>query len=341
MRTLPLACALALVAAALGCRNNTNQFLLQQESRMWEDEAFALEEELNAACQEKMALQRENEELRRQVAGGGGGGNSYRAPAAVTAPAQSTPRAPLTEAPRLEAPTIELPEPTSTPPDTLPSGEPGSALPGPDSGSSLRRQPVELTIDRRMTGGMDRDRAGGDEGIMVFVEPRDDEGRLTRAPGAVSVVVMDPSKTGAAARVARWDFQAHEFAKYFKKSAFGEGLLYELQWPGEPPASRDLMLFVRYITPEGAKLTSDAPLNIRLAGDYPRETLDAVVEAKPAAKAAVSQADEKLAAETAIAETSEDTSKNVAVAGQTEPRTRALIGPREAKANRPEWKPYR
>lgn len=337
MRTLPLACALALVAAALGCKTNTNEFLLEQESRMFEDEVYALEAELDATCQAKNALERENEDLRRQL-GGAGGGNNYRAPASVTAPAQSTPRAPLTEAPRLEAPSIELPEPTTTPPDTLLPGDQEPAMPGPGAGSALRRQPVELAINRRMTGGMDRDRADGDEGIMVFVEPRDDEGRLARTPGAVSVVVMDPSKTGKESRIARWDFQANEFSKHFKKSVFGEGLVYELDWPNGPPASRDLMLFVRYITPEGAKLTSDAPLNIRLAGDYPRETVDAVVETKPRTDAPQPEAvpETELAANAA-----QDASKNVTVAGQAEPRSRALIGPREAKANRPEWKPFR
>jgi hypothetical protein len=339
MRTLPLAIALVLLTAALGCRNNTNQFLLQQESRMFEDEVYALEAELDATCQEKNALQRENEDLRRQLAGGGGS-DSYRAPASVTAPAQPSSHAPLTEAPRLEAPTIELPEPSSTPPDTLLPADQQPAIPGAGSGSgsSLRRLPVELSINRRMTGGMDRDRVGGDEGIMVFVEPRDDEGRLTRAPGAVSVVVMDPSKTGSDARIARWDFQANEFAKHFKKSAFGEGLVYELAWPNGPPASRDLMLFVRYVTPEGAKLTSDSPLNIRLAGDYPREAVDTIAETNPQPEpaAAAASAETELAAEKAS-----DASKNVTVAGQTPPRSRALIGPRAAKANRPEWKPYR
>src|SRR5262245_39151632 len=67
MRTLPLACALALVAAALGCKTNTNEFLLEQESRMFEDEVYALEAELDATCAEKTALQRENEDLRRQL----------------------------------------------------------------------------------------------------------------------------------------------------------------------------------------------------------------------------------------------------------------------------------
>src|SRR5690606_24864195 len=112
----------------------------------------------------------------------------------------------------------------------------------------------------------------------------------------------------------------------------------ELDWPNGPPASRDLMLFVRYITPEGAKLTSDAPLNIRLAGDYPRETVDAVVETKTQPETAAPEAEPQteLAAEPA-----QDASRNVTVAGQAEPRSRALIGPREARSNRPEWKPFR
>ncbi len=332
MRTLPLACAVALVAVALGCRTNTNQFLLEQESRMFEDEVMALEAELNACCTAREALVRENEELRRQISGGGGSG-SYRAPAPASEPAASPSRSrgPMTEAPRLEAPSIELPEPTTTPPDTLLPGSQAPSFPGPGQGSSLRRLPVELTINRRMTGGMDRDRADGDEGVMVFVEPRDDEGRLSRTPGAVSVVVMDPSKTGNEARIARWDFQPHEFEKHFKKSAFGEGLLYELDWPGGTPVSRDLMLFVRYTTPDGAKLTTDAPLNIRLAGDYPREAVDEIAEARPQTAPAVEPAQEP----------SRDTPRNVTVAGRSEPRPRARIAPREARAQRPEWKPFR
>jgi hypothetical protein len=335
MRTLPLAALLAIVAIAPGCRSNTGQVLVEQEARMFESEVYALEAELDACCQAREALARENEELRRQLAGGGGGGDSYRAPAASSTPSRRS--GPLTEAPRLEAPTIELPEPSSTPPDTLIPGNEQPVIPGPgDNGSAYRGRPIELTINRRMTGGLDRDRTGGDEGIMVFVEPRDDEGRLTRVPGAVSVVVMDPSQTGEAARVARWDFQAHEFEKHFKKSAFGEGLLYELKWPKEPPSNRDLMLFVRYISPDGTKLTSDAPLSIRLAGDYPRESNEGLVanEAEPSNESARGDLD-----------STGDGQRAVQVASQSEPRrerpARALIGPREAKNSRPEWKPYR
>jgi hypothetical protein len=307
--------------------------MVEQEARMLEDEVYSLESQLASACNAREALQQENEDLRRQLSGGGGG---------MTPPARELPSsgggrrpAPTTEAPKLEAPSIELPEPTSTPPDTLIPGNEQPVTPGPMG--ALDRQPIELKINKRMTGGLDRDRRNGDEGILVLVEPRDDQGKLSRVPGAVSVVLMDPSQTGDASRVARWDFQAHEFDKHFKKSPFGTGLEYELNWPKDAPASRDLMLFVRYISPEGTKLTSDTPLAIRLAGDYPRESKDAVASAEAAGAPSID------GSETTTAESREVAASTAAPGSQSEslPSGRALIPPRQARDTRPQWKPYR
>jgi hypothetical protein len=331
-----MAIAVMLAATAAGCRSNNTQVMVEQEARMLEDEVYSLESQLASACSAREALQQENEDLRRQLSGGSGGG--------LTPPARELPSsggsrrsAPTTEAPKLEAPSIELPEPSSTPPDTLVPGDEQPVTPGPMG--ALDRQPVELKINKRMTGGLDRDRAGGDEGILVLVEPRDDQGKLTRVPGAVSVVLMDPSQTGEGSRVARWDFQAHEFEKHFKKSPFGTGLEYELKWPKEAPTARDLMLFVRYISPEGTKLTSDTPLAIRLAGDYPRESKDALASAEaPAAPTASAQP-----AEAAPADSQEVAANAGSPSGRSESPAsgRALIPPRQARDTRPQWKPYR
>jgi len=186
-----------------------------------------------------------------------------------------------------------------------------------------------------MTGGLDRDREGGDEGILVVVEPRDEQGNLVRTPGAVSVVLMDPSQTGEASRVARWDFQANEFQQHFKKSVFGEGLQYELKWPGEQPANRDLMLFVRYISPEGAKLTSDTPMAIRLAGDYPRESREALVAAQDEPRP-----EREIPPQVRIPAAGEEP-RTIETADEGSRPSRALIAPREAKRTTPEWKPFR
>jgi hypothetical protein len=332
MRTLPLLIALVFGSLALGCRSNNGQVLVEQEARMLEDEVYSLEAQLAACCQAREALARENEELRRN--GGGGSSSSSGVDRAPAASSPSKRRPPLTEAPRLEAPSIELPEPSSTPPETLlPGNEP--KLPAPGDNGGIPPQPVELVINKRMTGGLDRDRKGGDEGILVIVEPRDEQGNLVRTPGAVSVVLMDPSQTGEASRVARWDFQAHEFQQHFKKSVFGEGLQYELKWPGDQPANRDLMLFVRYISPEGAKLTSDTPMAIRLAGDYPRESREALVaaqdEPRPEPEARSQVRIPAAGEEPRAIETADESSRP----------GRALIAPREANRNVPEWKPFR
>jgi hypothetical protein len=261
MRTFQFALAAALLMA-LGCRSNNTQVLVEQEARMFEDEVYNLEAQLDECCRAKQGLARENEDLKRRLADGSGA--SDREPAIETPLRRSTPSrggAPGFDSPKLEPPVIELPG-SSEPPS-------GSGLPG-DEQPAVEGAPAKLSINKRLTGGLDRDSAGGDEGIMVMVEPRDDRGRLVKAPGAVSLVVMDPSQVGDEARVARWDFQAHEFDQHFKKSTFGQGLQYELEWPGEPPKNRELLLYVKYIAEDGSKLIADAPIKVRMADDSPR-----------------------------------------------------------------------
>ena len=49
------------------------------------------------------------------------------------------------------------------------------------------------------------------------------------------------------------------------------GLQFELPWPAEPPKNRDLRLFVRFTTPDGKKITTDAPIrNSRTVDRGPR-----------------------------------------------------------------------
>jgi hypothetical protein len=64
MRTLRIAlCVLPLVA--LGCRANSGQLLLEQESRRWEDEAYRLTGCLEDCHAAREATNRENEQLKK------------------------------------------------------------------------------------------------------------------------------------------------------------------------------------------------------------------------------------------------------------------------------------
>ena len=309
MRTFRIALAAALLMA-LGCRSNNTQVLVEQEARMFEDEVYHLEAQLDECCRAKEAAVRENENLKRQLADGRDGGGD-REPTIEMPSRKSTlsrQGAPGLDSPKLEPPVIELPGSSEPSPGT---GTPGTGAPG-DEQPAVEGAPAKLSINKRLTGGLDRDGSGGDEGIMVMVEPRNERGQLVKAPGAVSLVVMDPSQMGDLARVARWDFQAHEFDRHFKKSTFGQGLQYELEWPGEPPKNRDLVLFVKYIAEDGSKLTADAPLVVRMASDSPRSVSHSADEGES------------------------DGEPRSRVTSRSEGPTR-----RQARGGRPEWSPRR
>ena len=80
--------------------------------------------------------------------------------------------------------------------------------------------------------------------------------------GDVSIAVLDPSKPGPAGKIARWDFKAAEAAKQFRKSGMGRGYSFEIPWPGDPPTSQKLQLFVRFTAPDGRLIQTDMPVTI-------------------------------------------------------------------------------
>ncbi len=118
-----------------------------------------------------------------------------------------------------------------------------------------------ITLGRAGTGGTDLDGRPGDDGIAVVVEPRSANEELVPATGDVSVVLLDPSQVGQAARVARWDFTAADAARSFE-----DGIHLEMPWPERPPSSERLHLFVRYTTSDGRRLEADTPIELDLTG---------------------------------------------------------------------------
>ena len=333
MRTLRIA-TLALPLLALGCRANTNHVLMEQESRLLEDRVYHLQAMLEDCHVAREAAIRENESLKRQLSEGSGN-RGYGEPAPAT-PSRSRPRS---EAPKMEAPTIELPES---------SGAPDVELPPPSGESAaVGTKPTQLVINERLTRGLDRDGQAGDEGVTVFVEPRDADGRVVKAPGAISLVVMDPTQEGTSARVARWDFAAGEVPALFRNNPSARGLQFELPWPNEPPKNRALRLFVRCTTADGTKITSEAPLEIRGPGDSPqlgradkdrsgtdsasrptrrRSPSSRLKSSRPEARRDFSQVD------------GDADSDETAEAEQPSPREPMR---QAARSDRPQWKPYR
>jgi hypothetical protein len=108
-------------------------------------------------------------------------------------------------------------------------------------------------------------------GLGLWIEPRDQAGNPIRAAAPLSVVVLDPdpSLSGEAARVARWDFSSEAAGAFYRKTATTEGIFLELTWPGDPPKHGIVEIFVRYTTDDGRKI--EARRRIHLDAANPSE----------------------------------------------------------------------
>jgi len=294
--------ALLLGMAASGCRTNLSRDLLEQELRMQEDKIYALQSEVEEYQQQLDACQLENQSLLKArttpAAQGGtlrrrrievdeeldvpaGKAPPYDGPPVISPP---DPNVPDGESPDDESSSAEdadefdaaprsnmrLPSSTSEPGEhktELPQFElpAGDEAPGDDktAGDGSVRQ---ITLNRKLTGGRNADGQPGDEGVMVVVEPLDSAGELLEAPGEVSVVLLDPAQEGEAARVARWDFTAEEAAEHLKRTPLGDGLHFDLRWPGGAPVNRLLNLYVRYKTAEGKQLQVEKQIEVNPPG---------------------------------------------------------------------------
>jgi hypothetical protein len=141
----------------------------------------------------------------------------------------------------------------------------------------------QLVLNRMLTGGFSTEGRSGDSGVLVVLEPRDAKGRRLEAPADVSVVLIDPSKTGPEAKLARWDFPAAETAKLFRGNGIARGMYVECPWPDRPPENNRLHLFVRYTTRDGRKLEADQSVEVALPGEKAARWTPAGPELQPAA----------------------------------------------------------
>jgi hypothetical protein len=265
---------LSLAALAVGCKSNDNLALLEAENRRLEDRVYQLESDLCQHCDLLDRLEDENRELKAQSGqrgsdiddaydGGASGGRPPRIDPGVP-DLRGGPDEEPGPAPRFEGSDDAPKLPRRSAPERLFPVALQGPIPTPGEMDQLRVASIEvtrITIDRMSsaTGASDR--------LAIAVEPRDAAGRMLKAAGELSVVVLDASNPDDAARLARWDYTAEEAASTFRRSALGERMHLDLTWPDAPPPGSNLRLFVRFTTADGRKLIADVPIELPAAAE--------------------------------------------------------------------------
>jgi hypothetical protein len=240
-----------------GCKSGKgNQELLERELRCQEDHIYELESALDQCEAELESARRENQTLKRDGAASDQGPRGSSNVPIIELPSDSgSPRS--TPRGRPQEPSLPIVEP----------GEEFTPTPG-NPGASTRPEPSDrriarIVLNKQLTGGLNHQRQGGDEGILVVFEPRNARGEMVAEPGDVSIALVDPERSGPQARVARWDFAANEaFEQFHRSGVLGRGYEFELPWPDAAPQNKKLDLFVRYVTPDGRKLLSKMTISV-------------------------------------------------------------------------------
>lgn len=131
---------------------------------------------------------------------------------------------------------------------------------------ALDQRVETIQLNPRLTHGVDFDGVPGDDGISVLIEPRNRSGGFVPETGRISIVLLDPDQADdAAARIARWDFEADSIRKFLQTDSLDSGVLLRLPWQDKIPDRKRLHLFVRYLTEDGRKLETDRQIEIESA----------------------------------------------------------------------------
>lgn len=132
-----------------------------------------------------------------------------------------------------------------------------------DSRSDVDR----IVIDKALTRGFDSHGKSGDDGVVIAIEPQDENGVTIPVAAPVTISLIDPSRKGIRQRVGLWKFTARQVAARYDSSQ--QVFLFRLPWQRNAPINSRLKLFVRFQANDGNReLESD--LEVAL-DDQPRK----------------------------------------------------------------------
>lgn len=140
---------------------------------------------------------------------------------------------------------------------------------GPDRPADLFA-PVKVEI-ASLTGGADYDGEPGDDGVTVYLRPRDEDGHVVKIPGRIKIQLLDNTDLSKPHLVGLYEFSDPYELRRLWHGRFGTQH-YTLKCPFPPaaelPETRRLTVaieFVDYLT--GSTLTATQEVTISLVDD--------------------------------------------------------------------------
>lgn len=116
----------------------------------------------------------------------------------------------------------------------------------PSSPEVIDEKVSQIYLHPQYTGSANLDSSPGDDGINVLIQPQNQAGQFVPQAGQLTIVALDPTRQGDAARLARWEFDADAIRTMLSTQGSRPGIFLQLPWPGQAPSGKQVQLFVRY-----------------------------------------------------------------------------------------------
>ncbi|MFK7737330.1 MAG: hypothetical protein AB8B50_14950 [Pirellulaceae bacterium] len=116
---------------------------------------------------------------------------------------------------------------------------------------------VELAFHPTLSRAANFDDVTDDDGLYLVLQPRNEKGQVVPIAANLSVVILDPSRSGKAARIGRRDYSATEVKSKTVRSGSKQGIHLTLPWNGPDPNADRVIVFVRYTFPDGRQVIGE------------------------------------------------------------------------------------
>lgn len=153
--------------------------------------------------------------------------------------------------------------------------------PGPDGvvEKPTERYPVRSIRLGRGTAGRPAD-CGGDDALVVQVEPIDCEGQTIKAPGCLYIEAVEINKEGLKRPLSSWDIPKDQLRYKWQSGLFNTGYVMTFPWKVAPCAEK-IRVLARFTLVDGRVFEADKDITVRLMPEHQRRVAPTLPEPTP------------------------------------------------------------
>jgi len=119
----------------------------------------------------------------------------------------------------------------------------------------------EIAIGRG-TGGVDDDGLPGDEGLMVVIVPKDEDGSAVKVPARALVAAWEITPAGLKNPIGSWELSSDRLRRTWKSGLISTGYFVAVPWQTLPSTDR-VRVAVRLITTDGRTYEADRDVSVK------------------------------------------------------------------------------